>query len=174
MSATDGPSTGGYCRIDLGTPNGSAGLWRRATGKAAGSIRAVHSRHEQLQRVAGARIRYRLLSEGLPEGLIAPDTMVQFKYAHQRNLGMGIRFEVARDRLAKLQARMSEQFASLKECTVPRTAFEPMVRAALMIRPLKSTQPGTREADEWASLDAHIQKFATAMRASLAKPVTPS
>ena len=91
-------------------------------------------------------------------GLIAPRTMVQFKYAHQRNLGMGIRFEVARDRLAKLQARMSAQFATLKECAVPWTAFEPMVRAALMIRPLKSTRPGTREADDWASLDSHIQK----------------
>ena len=70
---------------------------------------------------------------------------------------MGIRFEVARDRLAKLQAKMSDQFASLKKCTVPRTTFEPMVRAALMIRPLKSTRPETHEADEWASLDAHIQ-----------------
>ncbi len=90
-------------------------------------------------------------------GLIAPETMVHFKFAHQRSLEAGIRFEVARDRLAKLQIKMSEQFATLKECTVPRTAFDPMVRSALMIRPLESTGPGTREAEEWASLDTHIR-----------------
>ena len=41
-------------------------------------------------------------------GLIAPDTIVQFKFALlQRNLGMGIRFVVARERLEKLQATLA-------------------------------------------------------------------
>ena len=40
--------------------------------------------------------------------------------------------------------------------TVPRTAFEPMVRSALMIRPPESTHPGTREADDWATLEAGL------------------
>ena len=106
-------------------------------------------------------------------GLIAPDTIVQFKFAHQqRNLGMGIQFDVARDRLAKLQAKLSEQFAALKKCRVPQTAFAPMVRAILMIRPLKSTRPGTREAEDWTTLDSHIQGCAAATRPSLAKRLT--
>ena len=86
--------------------------------------------------------------------------MVHFKFAHQRSLEAGIRFEVARDRLAKLQIKMSEQFATLKECTVPRTVFDPMVRSALMICPLESTGPGTREAEEWASLNTISGGFA--------------
>jgi len=90
-------------------------------------------------------------------GLIAPDTIVRFAFAHQRNLRVDIQFEVARDRLATLQTEMSEQFASLKTCRVPRAAFEQMVRKALLILPLKLTKPGTREAHEWASLDGHIQ-----------------
>ena len=69
---------------------------------------------------------------------------------------MGIQFDVARERLAQLQAKLSNQFAALKECKVPRTAFAPMVRAILMIRPLKSTRPGTREAEDWTRLDSHI------------------
>ena len=64
---------------------------------------------------------------------------------------------MARDRLAKLQTRMSEQFATLKKCMVPRTAFEPMVRSALMIRPAGSTRPGTREAEDWATLEADLR-----------------
>jgi hypothetical protein len=69
---------------------------------------------------------------------------------------MGIQFDVARERLAKLQAKLSKQFAALKECRVPRAAFAPMVRAILMIRPLKSTRPGIREAEDWTTLDSHI------------------
>src|SRR3954465_376921 len=66
-------------------------------------------------------------------GLIAQDTIVQFKFAHQqRNFGTGIRFEVARERLQKLQAKLSEQLAALKKCRVPHRAFAPMVRTILM------------------------------------------
>jgi len=90
-------------------------------------------------------------------GLIAPGTIVRFAFAHQRNLRVGIHFEVARDRLARLQTEMSKQFASLKTCKVPRTAFEPIVRSALMIQPLKSMKADTREADEWTLLNAHIE-----------------
>jgi hypothetical protein len=90
-------------------------------------------------------------------GLIAPDTIVQFKFAHQqRDLGREIRFEVARERLQELQGKFSEQFAALKKCRIPRAAFAPMVRVALMMRPLKETRPGTREAEDWRALDVHI------------------
>jgi hypothetical protein len=90
-------------------------------------------------------------------GLIAPDTIVQFKFAHQqRDLGTEIRFEVARERLQELQGKFSEQFAALKKCRIPRAAFAPMVRVALMMRPLKETRPGTREAEDWRALDVHI------------------
>ena len=159
VSATDGSSTGGYCRIDLVHRTAALDFGDVRPGKrpeAFGPFIRVTNSYNGLRALAFDIGFYRKVCRN---GLIAPDTIVQFKFAHERNLEMGIRFEVARDRLAKLQTKMSEQFASLKKCTVPRTAFEPMVRTALMIRPLKSTRPGTREAGEWASLDAHIQEL---------------
>jgi len=144
VSATDGPSTGGYCRIDLVHRTAVLDFGDVRPGKrpeAFGPFIRVTNSYNGLRALAFDIGFYRKVCRN---GLIAPRTMVQFKYAHQRNLGMGIRFDVARDRLANLQARMSAQFAALKECAVPWTAFEPMVRAALMIRPLKSTRPGTR------------------------------
>jgi len=159
VSATDGPSTGGHCRIDLVHRTAALDFGDVRPGQrpeAFGPFIRVTNSYNGLRALAFDIGFYRKVCQN---GLIAPDTIVQFKFAHQRNLEMGIRFEVARDRLAKLQTKMSDQFASLKKCTVPRTAFEPMVRAALMIHPLKSTRPGTCEAHEWASLDAHIQEL---------------
>ena len=159
VSGADGPSTGRYCRIDL--VHRTAGLdfsdvrpGRRP--EAFGPFIRVTNSYNGLRALAFDIGFYRKVCRN---GLIAPDTIVQFKFAHQQNLRMGISFEVARDRLAKLQTKMSEQFASLKGCSVPRPAFAPMVRTALMIRPLKSTRPGTREAYEWASLNAHVQEL---------------
>ena len=135
VSATDGPSTGGYCRIDLVHRTAALDFRDVRPGQrpeAFGPFIRVTNSYNGLRALAFDIGFYRKVCRN---GLIAPDTIVQFKFAHQRNLEMGIRFEVARDRLANLQTKMSEQFASLKKCTVPRTAFEPMVRAALMIQP---------------------------------------
>lgn len=156
VTATDGPSTGGYCRIDLMHRTAALDFGDVRPGKrpeAFGPFIRVTNSYNGLRALAFDIGFYRKVCRN---GLIAPDTIVQFKFAHQRNLGMSIRFEVARDRLAKLQTRMSEQFATLRKYTVPRTAFEPMVRSALMIRPPESTHPGTREADDWATLEAGL------------------
>ena len=142
MSATDGPSTAGHCRIDLVHRTAALDFSDVRPGKrpeAFGPFIRVTNSYNRSRALAFDIGFHRKVCRN---GLIAPETMVQFKYAHERNQVMGIRFEVARDRLAKLQTKMSAQFATLKECRVPRTAFEPMVRAALMIRPLESTRPG--------------------------------
>jgi len=158
VSATDGPSTGGYCQIDLVHRTAALDFGDVRPGlrpESFGPFIRVTNSYNGLRALAFDIGFYRKVCQN---GLIAPDTIVQFKFAHQqRHLEMGIRFEVARDRLSRLQTKMSDQFAALKKCTVPRKAFEPMVRAALMIRPLKSTRPETHEAHEWASLEAHVQ-----------------
>jgi hypothetical protein len=159
VSATDGPSTGGYCRIDLVHRTAALNFGDVRPGnrpEAFGPFIRVTNSYNGLRALAFDIGFYRKVCRN---GLIAPDTIVHFKFAHRRNLGIGIHFEVARNRLAKLQTKMSEQFVSLKTCRVPRTSFEPMVRTALMIRPMKSTRPGTREANEWASLNAQIHEL---------------
>jgi len=159
VSATDGPSSGGHCRIDLVHRTAALDFSEVRPGQrpeAFGPFIRVTNSYNRSRALAFDIGFYRKVCRN---GLIAPDTIVRFKFAHGRELGIGIRFEVARDRLTKLQTKMSEQFASLKKCRVPRTAFEPMVRAALMIHPLKSKRPGTREAGEWAALEAHIREL---------------
>jgi hypothetical protein len=155
VGAADGPATGGYCRIDLVHRTAKLDFGDVRPGQrpdAFGPFIRVTNSYNALRALAFDIGFYRKVCRN---GLIAPETIVQFKFAHQRKLG--ISFDVAHDRLEKLQTKVSEQFAALKQCTVARTAFEPMVRSVLMIRPLESMRSGTRQADEWATLDAHLQ-----------------
>lgn len=93
-------------------------------------------------------------------GLIAPDTIVQFKFAHQqRNIGMGIRFEVARDRLAKLQGKLADYLAAVKAYAVPRTSFEPIFRGVLSLRPLRSAQSSNRDSEDWNALEQYVRQL---------------
>jgi hypothetical protein len=157
VSATDGPATGGHCRIDLVHRTARLDFGDVRPGKrpeAFGPFIRVTNSYNGLRALAFDIGFYRKVCRN---GLIAPDTIVQFRFSHQqRDLGMGIRFEVARARLEELQISLSRQFAVLKECSVPRMAFAPILRSVLMIRRLKSTRPSTREAEDWTTLNDYI------------------
>jgi hypothetical protein len=159
VSATDAPSTGGYCRIDLVHRTARLDFGDVRPGnrpEAFGPFIRVTNSYNAIRALAFDIGFYRKVCRN---GLIAPDTIVQFKFAHQqRDLGTEIRFEVAREPLQELQGKLSEQFAALKACWIPRAAFAPMAGAALMIRPLKGTRPGSREAEDWGTLDVHISE----------------
>ena len=157
VSVVDGPATGGHCRIDLVHRTARLDFGDVRPGErpdAFGPFIRVTNSYNGLRALAFDIGFHRKVCSN---GLIAPDTIVQFKFAHQqRNLRMGIQFEVARERLRKLQAKLSEQFGVLKQCGVPQEAFSRMVKSILMLRPLKSTLPSARETEDWARLEAHI------------------
>jgi hypothetical protein len=89
--------------------------------------------------------------------MIAPDTIVQFKFTHQqRHIGSGIQFDVARERLARLKDKLSTHFAALKACAVPDAAFSPLLYAILRIPTPEWTGPWSRRTEAWELLDGHI------------------
>jgi hypothetical protein len=74
-----------------------------------------------------------------------------------------------------LHTKLSQQFAALKECRNHWTAFAPVVRVILMIRPLKSTPAGTREAERrshrWPRLSTFPSQIGRLRKAyQLARP----
>ena len=162
LSVVDGPATGGHCRIDLVHRTAQLDFGDVRPGKrpdAFGPFIRVTNSYNGLRALSFDIGFHRKVCSN---GLIAPDTIVQFKFSHQqRNLGMGIRFEVARERLEKLQAKLSEQFGALKQCTVPQKTFARMVQSILMLRPPKSTSPSAREAKDWAwaEVEAHVSRL---------------
>jgi hypothetical protein len=160
VNATDGPATGGYCRIDLVHRTARLDFGDVRPGQrpdAFGPFIRVTNSYNALRALAFDIGFYRKVCRN---GLIVPETIVRFKFPHQRrHLAAGIRFEVARVRLATLQAELSEQVAALKNCRVPRIAFPALVRGALMLRPLRAPRPTTRDVEEWMSLEAYIEQL---------------
>ena len=89
VSATDGPSTGGYCRIDLVHRTAALDFSDVRPGQrpeAFGPFIRVTNSYNGLRALAFDIGFYRKVCQN---GLIAPDTIVQFKFAHQRELGIG-------------------------------------------------------------------------------------
>ena len=158
VSATDGPATGGHCRIDLVHRTARLDFGDVRPGQrpdAFGPFIRVTNSYNGLRALAFDIGFYRKVCQN---GLIAADTIVRFRFAHQqRNLGMGIRFEVARERLEKLKASLTGQLAALKGCQVPGKAFAPLLRNVLKIRPLKSARPAPVEAADWTALENAIR-----------------
>jgi hypothetical protein len=92
--------------------------------------------------------------------LIAPDTIIQFKYSHQRrDLGSSIHFEVAHNRLARLQGQLSAYLTAVKGCSIPRRLCEPILHSVLRLVPPDSMKPGSRVAAEWIALEHHLAEL---------------
>jgi hypothetical protein len=160
VSATDAPSTGGHCRIDLVHRSATLDFADVRPGKRPqvfGPFIRVTNSYNGLRALAFDIGFYRKVCRN---GLIAPDTIIRFTFSHQRrDLGSGIRFDVAHDRLEKLQARLGEYFAAVHTCSVPRVAFEPMLRGVLLLHRPATLKPNTREADDWEALQQHLREL---------------
>lgn len=157
VSTTDAPSTAGHCRIDLAHRTAALDFGDVRPGKrpdAFGPFIRVTNSYNGLRALSFDIGFYRKVCRN---GLIAPETLVQFRFAHgRRDLGAGIRFDVARERLEKLQRKLDDTLSAIKECAVSRMAFETIVQSVMLIRQPLSLQPGSREADDWQKLNHHV------------------
>jgi hypothetical protein len=160
ISATDAPSSGGHCRIDLVHRSATLDFANVRPGKRPkefGPFIRVTNSYNGLRALAFDIGFYRKVCRN---GLIAPDTIIHFTFSHQRrDLGSGIRFDVAHDRLEKLQARLGDYLAAVHNCQVSRIDFEPMLRGVLRLRPPQPLTPNTRDADEWERLQHHLREL---------------
>src|SRR5258705_7417452 len=119
VCATDGPSTGGHCRIDLMHRTAALDFGDVRPGQrpeAFGPFIRVTNSYNGLRALAFDIGFYRKVCRN---GLIAPDTIVQFKFAHERNLGMSIRFEVSGLRTVPTSVDVSTPAGESSAQTVP-------------------------------------------------------
>lgn len=160
VSATDAPSTGGHCQIDLVHRSATLDFADVRPGKRPdvfGPFIRVTNSYNGLRALAFDIGFYRKVCRN---GLIAPDTIIHFTFSHQRrDLGNGIRFDVAHDRLEKLQARLGDYIAAVVKCVVPRVAFEPMLRGVLLLCRPETLKPNTGEADDWETLQRYLHEL---------------
>jgi hypothetical protein len=160
VSATDAPSTGGHCRIDLVHRSAALNFDEVRPGRRPDAfgpfIRVTNSYNGRLALVFDIGFHRKVCKNGW----IAPDTIITFKFSHQHSdVGSGIRFDVAHDRLQKLQARLGDYFAAVRECHIPATAFEILLLDVLLLRPPKSLEPDARETVEWDALRHYVREL---------------
>ncbi len=92
-------------------------------------------------------------------GLIIPDAIVKIHFVHsRRTIGDKIKFDVARERLTKFRNSFADLLGALRDCSVPRSLFEPLTLGALLFHEPKGADTNGRRAKDWALLKAHIRK----------------
>ena len=168
VKATDAPGTGGHCFLDL-VHNSTVLDFSVVPAKERpdnfGPFIRVTNSYNGLRALAFDIGFFRKVCKN---GMIAPETIIRFTYTHnQRDIGKAISFDIARDKLAKVQARFAEYLCTLHGCAVSASDFETMVRAALRIKPPAQSKPGSRVAQEWEALGAHVVELCTRYRGEL-------
>ncbi len=159
-SATDAPSTAGYCHIDLA--HNSAALDFSVVPPAErpdvfGPFIRVTNSYNGLRALAFDIGFYRKICKN---GMIIPDTIIRFKFSHlRRDIGETIQFEIAKDKLAKFKTAFTDSLAGLRACAVSRPQFDPLIRGVLSLRPPQPLKPDTREADDWKTLGGHLDEM---------------
>jgi len=160
VSAADGPATGSLAFIDLN---------HNSTTLDFASTDAKHKPdvYGPFVRVTNSYNGQRALSFDIGfyrkvcrNGLIVKDTLVRFKFDHQRrNIDEPIVFDFAQERFTKHKLDFLAYLDAMKDCEVPRSMFARFVSAVLGFRP-----PAPERSDElgpqWNELLAQIEQLA--------------
>jgi len=160
VRATDAPATGGHCFVDL-VHNSTALDFTFVPAEnrpdAFGPFIRVTNSYNGLRALAFDIGFFRKVCKN---GMILPESIIRFKFTHlQRDIGETISFEIAHDRLTKMKSSFGEYLGVLRDCVVNRSAFEPLVFGVLLIRKPKNAKPGSREEEDWISLQYHLKEI---------------
>jgi hypothetical protein len=155
VNASDSPSTGSYCFIDL-VHNTTALDFEFVPAKdrpdVFGPFIRVTNSYNGLRALTFNIGFYRKVCQN---GLILPKSIIRFTFTHLRkDIGETIRFVIDHERLAKFKESFNEYLKALRECTVPRSEFEPFFCGVLLIH--KPKEPESPIAMEWDTLSKHL------------------
>ena len=157
VGSVDAPATGGHCCMDLvhnSTKLDFSFIPPQERPDVFGPFVRVTNSYNTLRALTFDIGFFRKVCKN---GLIAPDTIIRFKFDHhQQTIGDVIDFEIADGRFVGLKAAFLEQMRSLSSVQVPREEHEPFVQAVLSLHPPQPLEQDTKEADEWESLTKHI------------------
>jgi len=160
VRATDAPSTGGHCFIDL-IHNSTALDFEFVPPKdrpdAFGPFIRVTNSYNGRRALAFDIGFFRKVCTN---GMILPESVVRFKFTHlDRDIGETIKFDVARERLEELTDTFGKYLGVLRQCEVRRSLFKPLVCGVLLIRKPKNAKPDTREDTDWEALENHLKEL---------------
>jgi len=162
VTATDAPSTAGYCHIDLrhnSTALDFKDLPAAERPDVFGPFIRVTNSYNALRALSFDIGFYRKVCKN---GMIIPDTIIRFSFTHQRrDIGETIQFKVEHDRLTRFRTMFTDSLAGLRACLVSRPQFDPLIRGVLLLRSPGPIETATRKADDWQALGSHLDEMTT-------------
>ena len=160
--AVDAPATAAYCHIDLVHKFNTLDFTFAPEAERPdvfGPFIRVTNSYNGLRALGFDIGFYRKICKN---GMIAPDSLIRFKFTHSRSdIRKSIQFQVAGERLTKFKTAFADSLASLRNCAVPRSQFEPLIRSALLLQPPQRLRPDDPETDDWWILSAQLAKIST-------------
>jgi len=160
VNATDAPSTGGHCAIDL--KHNSTALdfsFVPATERpdVFGPFIRVTNSYNGLRALRFDIGFYRKVCKN---GMILPESIIQFKFNHlRRDLRETITFDVASNRLTKAKESFGECLRTLTGCSIGRGDLVPLMMAVLQIKSIRPPEPDRQDVLEWMALETHLHEI---------------
>ncbi|MBK9991055.1 MAG: DUF932 domain-containing protein [Verrucomicrobia bacterium] len=161
-ATVDGPSTAGYCQIDL--RHNTAALNFNCVPAANrpevfGPFIRVTNSFNTSRALNFAIGFYRKVCKN---GMILPQEIIRFSFVHSRRaLNSEIMFTVDKFELEKYKGLFTQSMAVLNSCTVLPQHFDLLMRAGLSIQPPANLTDSPRIASDWGKLGAHITEVNT-------------
>lgn len=156
--SVDGPSTGSYCRIDIGHRKAvldfslkSPGLLQEAFGP---FIRVTNSFNGQ----RALRFDIGLLRLMCTNGMLITDTLVSFRFVHSTaSLATTPEFTVDHPRLTAWLDGFDANLETLRKQSMAPAVILELVLGVLRLRPPISPNASKYLVDEWATIQKHLQ-----------------
>lgn len=158
--SVDGPSTGSYCRIDVGHRKTaldfslkSPGLLQEAFGP---FIRVTNSFNGQ----RALRFDIGLLRRMCTNGVIITDTLVSFRFVHSKaSLATTPEFTVDHPRLTAWLDGFDANLETLRGQSMAPAVILELVLGVLRLRPPNSPDAPDHLVGEWEAIQKHLQKL---------------
>jgi hypothetical protein len=149
VAAADAPSTASYCHIDLVHNSGAVDfslVRAKARPEVFGPFVRVTNSYNALRALVFDVGFHRKVCRN---GLILPQSVIQFRFTHERSQLRSIRFDVNSGELTRLTRIFTESVSGLVECSIPEELFLQLVCGVLNIRgPVGDRSDPTEEAAE--------------------------
>jgi len=157
VDAVDAPRTASYCHIDLVHNSGAVDFsWvpAKARPEVFGPFIRITNSYNLLRALVFDVGFHRKVCRN---GLIVPQTVVRFRFSHERRQLRDIRFDVHREELATVTRTFRESMSGLAECPIPKELFPSLVCGVLCIRPPDGGSAATTAAlKAWHALTDEI------------------
>lgn len=167
VSAVDAPHSGSFCWIDLIHKLGPKhfNLTPEKNREVFAPFIRVTNSFNGMRRLS---FEIGFIRAICGNGMIFPKAVIRHSFCHlRRAVGARITFDFSRTEIKRLEDNFRTMLRALRNCSIPRSFFEPLTLAVLAIREPKGDDRNGRRARDWGLLRVHISRLSDHYKSEL-------